>query len=90
VDHQTTNFVVLGLSVDFKSGVDMERVQEVIRLVEERYADQMLRFPKGQTKDILLTFMALGLADDLVQLQKEMEDIKVRMTSMLSQIKGLT
>ena len=44
----------------------MERVQRAVRLMEERFADQKLRSHGGQSKDILLTFLALGLADDLL------------------------
>ena len=67
MNQDAINLSVLGLSVDFKPGADMKRVREAVRLLEERYADQEQRFSKGQTKDILLTFLALGLADDLLQ-----------------------
>ena len=66
----------------------MDRVQEAVRLVEERFTDQKLRFHGGQTKDILLTFMALGLADDLLQSQKELAGVQDRVTAMLSKIEG--
>ncbi len=64
----------------------MRRVQEAVRLVEERFADQKLRCHGGQTKDILLTFMALGLADDLLQSQKEQADVQNRVSTLLSKI----
>ena len=64
----------------------MRRVQEAVRLVEERFADLKLRFHGGQTKDILLTFMALGLADDLLQSQKEQADVQNRVSTLLSKI----
>lgn len=66
----------------------MERVQNAVRLVEERFADQKLRFRGGQTKDILLTFLALGLADDLLQSQKELADVQNRVAAVLSKIEG--
>lgn len=55
----------------------MERVKRAADLVEERFAGQKIRSHPGQSKDILLTFLALGLADDLLQMknrQGEMED----------------
>jgi len=86
VNQDTINLTVLGLSIAFKPGADMRRVQEAVRLVEERFADQKLRFHGGQTKDILLTFIALGLADDLLQSQKEQTDVQNRVEALLSKI----
>ena len=86
MNQDTINLTVLGLSIAFKPGADMRRVQEAVRLVEERFADQKLRFHGGQTKDILLTFMPLGLADDLLQSQKEQADVQNRVSTLLSKI----
>ena len=88
MNQEAINLTVLGLSIAFKPGADMDRVQEAVRLVEERFTDQKLRFHGGQTKDILLTFMALGLADDLLQSQKELAAVQDRVTAMLSKIEG--
>jgi len=86
VNQDTINLTVLGLSIAFKPEADMQRVQDAVRLVEERFADQKLRFHGGQTKDILLTFIALGLADDLLQSQKELADVQNRVSTVLSKI----
>ncbi|MBO5490781.1 cell division protein ZapA [uncultured Desulfovibrio sp.] len=88
MNQDTIDLTVLGLSVAFKPGADMERVRNAVRLVEERFADQKLRFRGGQTKDILLTFLALGLADDLLQSQKELADVQNRVAAVLSKIEG--
>ena len=88
MNQETVNLTVLGLSIAFKPGADMKRVQEAVQLVEERFADQKLRFHGGQTKDILLTFMALGLADDLLQSQKELAAVCNSVAAMLSKIEG--
>ena len=90
MNQDTINLTVLGLSIAFKPGADMRRVQEAVRLVEERFADQKLRFHGGQTKDILLTFIALGLADDLLQSQKEQTDVQNRVSALLSKIEEST
>ena len=86
MNQEAINLTVLGLSIAFKPGADMDRVQEAVRLVEERFTDQKLRFHGGQTKDILLTFIALGLADDLLQSQKEQADVQNRVEALLSKI----
>ena len=90
MNQDTINLTVLGLSIAFKPGADMRRVQEAVRLVEDRFADQKLRFHGGQTKDILLTFIALGLADDLLQSQKEQADVQNRVSALLSKIEEST
>ena len=86
MNQDAINLTVLGLSIAFKPGADMDRVHAAVRLVEERFADQKLRFHGGQTKDILLTFMALGLADDLLQSQKEQAYVHNRVSTLLSKI----
>ena len=80
------NLTVLGTAVTFRHSADMERVREAIALVEERFADQKLRSHGGQSKDILLTFLALGLADDLLQSKIKLDDVQNRITSLLSKI----
>ena len=86
MNQENINLTVLGLEISFKPGADMERVQRAVRLMEERFADQKLRSHGGQSKDILLTFLALGLADDLLQSKIKLDDVQNRITSLLSKI----
>ena len=86
MNQENINITVLGLEISFKPGADMERVQRAVRLMEERFADQKLRSHGGQSKDILLTFLALGLADDLLQSKIKLDDVQNRITSLLSKI----
>ena len=86
MNQENINLTVLGLEISLKPGADMERVQRAVRLMEERFADQKLRSHGGQSKDILLTFLALGLADDLLQSKIKLDDVQNRITSLLSKI----
>ena len=86
MNQENINLTVLGLEISFKPGADMERVQRAVRLMEERFADQKLRSHGGQSKDILLTFLALGLADDLLQSKIKLDDVQNRIPSLLSKI----
>ena len=86
MNQENINLTVLGLEISFKPGADMERVQRAVRLMEERFADQKLRSHGGQSKDILLSFLALGLADDLLQSKIKLDDVQNRITSLLSKI----
>ena len=86
MSQENINLTVLGLDISFKPGADMERVQRAVRLMEERFADQKLRSRGGQSKDVLLTFLALGLADDLLQSKIKLDDVQNRIPSVLSKI----
>ena len=85
MNQDTTNLNVLGLEIAFRSGADMERVRSAARLVEEKFEAQQSR-SRGQSKDVLLTFLALGLADDVLQSKKELGDVRERIHSLLSKI----
>lgn len=57
---------VLGLQVAFKAEADQKRVKAAQELVEERYK-RLQADGKQISKEKLLLFVALGLADDLLQ-----------------------
>ena len=82
------NLTVLGFDIAFRAGADMERAQETARLVEERFALLKSRSQGGQSKDLLLTFLALGLADELLQLEKKQNDARRRIAALLARIEN--
>ena len=77
---------VLGLEIPFKAGADRQRIEEALSLIEERFDAQKQRSLGGQSKDVLLTFLALGLADDLLQSRKKLGDVQNRIDSVLLSI----
>ncbi|HJA75914.1 MAG TPA: cell division protein ZapA [Candidatus Desulfovibrio gallistercoris] len=81
-----SRLTVLGTDIFFRPGADLEKFRATIALVEERFADLKLRSHGAQTKDILLTYLALGLADDLLQAQKKQADVQNRIQDLLTQI----
>ena len=80
------NLTVLGLDIAFRPGADMERAVEAARYLEERYEAQKAKSRGSQSKDILLTFLALGLADELLQMKTRQEMLEKRLQSLLDQI----
>ncbi len=78
------SLTILGLPLALKAGADTERIRESAALVEERYETQVRRSGGGQSKNVLLTFMALGLADELLQLRKQLDETESRLTGLLS------
>lgn len=81
-----SRLTVLGTEISFRPGADLEKFRAVIDMVEERFAEWKLRSHGAQTKDILLTYLALGLADELLQAQKKQEDVQNRVQNLLTQI----
>ena len=71
--------MVLGLELNFKSEADPEHIARVRELIEERFT--RLFGPGGMvSKEKLLAFLALSLADDIIQMRddKEKTDGKLR------------
>lgn len=81
-----STLAVLGVQIAVKSGADTTRINEAIALVQKRYDDQVTRSHWSQGKDALLTFTALELADELLQLQKNQEAERQRVQDLLTKI----
>lgn len=82
---QSFNLTVLGLEVSFKAEADPKRVEQAKALVEERF--NRLKFHGRQlSKEKLLTFLVLGLADDLLQSNRQEADMRSRMEALLAKI----
>ncbi len=80
------NKVILGLEISFKTDAEPDRVELAKALVEERYR---LLNPGGKnlSKDKLLTFVALGLADDLLLSNQRLDEMESKLDKLLSRIK---
>ncbi len=85
---QEYKLTLLGQDIIFKAGVDAERVELARLLVEERY--EKLRLHGGRnSKELLLTFLVLGLADDLLQANLQLNEAQERLDAMLAKIEEL-
>jgi len=80
------NKVILGLEISFKTDAEPDRVDNSLALVEERYR---LLNPGGKnlSKEKLLTFVALGLADDLIMANQRLAEMELKLDKILSKIK---
>ncbi|MBU1003827.1 MAG: cell division protein ZapA [Proteobacteria bacterium] len=76
---------VLDLEVSFKAQADHERVQAAKELLEDRYKE-LTQNGRRLSKEKLLTFLALGLADDLLQNKGELADLMDRLTTLNARI----
>lgn len=79
------NFNVLGTDVSFKAEADPKRIEEARVLLEERY-EKLQQHGKQLTKEKLLTFLALALADDMLQARDEMEKSEKKVQSILDRL----
>lgn len=70
----------------FKPGTDLERAQQAAELVEEKFAEQQQIMRGNQSKENLLVFLALGLADELLQLKLNQGEAQTRINSLLAKI----
>lgn len=77
---------VLGINVAFRPGADMERAREAAKIVEKQY--EALKSSGVQGKDIMLTFLALGLADELLRMKSTQEGIQRRLDALLDKIEN--
>jgi cell division protein ZapA len=80
---------VLGLEVSFKAEADPKRIERAKNLLEGRYS-QFTNHKGHISKEKLLTFLALALADDIIQAQEERNETKSRVEKLLSSMEKAT
>lgn len=78
---------VLGHDISFKADTDPQRINRVHALLEERF-ETIKQHGAHISKEKLLTFLALALADDLVLLSEQQEDVQKRLDSLLMTIEN--
>lgn len=81
----THTFEVLGIELSFKTEADPERVEKARTLLNERYA-ALIRHGGHVSKEKLLAFLALSLADDILLLRDEKSDSMKRVRELLGNI----
>lgn len=65
---------VLDTDLDFSTNASPGQVEKARKLVEERYRDLGLHeFRSAVGREKLVLFLALSLADDLIQLNEQLE-----------------
>lgn len=78
---------VLGHDISFKADADPERINRVHTLLEERFAT-IKQHGAHISKEKLLTFLALALADDYVLLCEQQEETQKRLDKLLKRIEN--
>lgn len=82
---QNYSLDVLGLELSFKADADPQRLELARQMLENRFA--ILReHGRHLSKEKLLTFLALALADDLIETQEAQEDTGKRVQKIMTLI----
>ncbi len=76
---------VLGMQVAFRAEADQARVDAARELIESRFNELEERGTQI-SKERLLIFLALGLADDLLQANQECQQTQERLQDLLAKI----
>ena len=80
---------VLGIDLVFKAEASPQQVEEARALVEGRF-EKLQQSGRLFSREKLLTFLALGLADDLIQAEKQAGAMQQRMHGILAEIEEKT
>ncbi len=87
---QIYTFEVLGMEVSFKAEADPRRLEKARNLLCERYDRLGGNSGKGLTKEKLLTYLALALADDYLQAKEELDAFNRGAQTLLEMLEPVT
>lgn len=82
---QSHTIEVLGLELSFKLNVDPMRIRRAKTLLDDRYV-KLARHGGILSKEKLLAFLALSLADDVLLMQDEKAETDEKMKELLGNI----
>jgi len=82
------NINILGLDLIFRTDASPERVEQAGKLLEERFAELEQRGNK-LSKERLLVFLALSLADDYLHSDQRLADLQNKVNKLLQKIEQL-
>jgi cell division protein ZapA len=73
---------VNGLEISFKTDADEQRIQAAQALLEERFAE-LSKGGRYISREKLLTLLALGMADDYLEVRRKQAGLEARMQELL-------
>nr|WP_291322755.1 cell division protein ZapA [Desulfonatronospira sp.] len=79
------NLNILGLDLNFKTDADPERIDQAREYLEKRYSELKNR-GKKLSKERLLVYLALGLADDYLQSDIRLSLLQDRIDELVNKI----
>lgn len=82
---QNYSLDVLGLEINFKADADPQRLEQARKMLENRFA-VLKEHGRHLSKEKLLTFLALALADDLLEIQDLQQDTDQKVQKIITLI----
>ncbi|MFW5730027.1 MAG: cell division protein ZapA [Desulfonatronovibrionaceae bacterium] len=82
------NINILGLDLNFRTDAGQERVDRAAELLEERFAELEKR-GTNLSKEKILVFLLLSLADDYLQSEQRHGDLEKQVRDLLGKIDKL-
>ena len=76
---------LFGIHVSFKANAELERVEAARAMVMERF-DRFVFHGRQSNREKTLTYVSLGLADDLLQLERQNAEMRERLEALLVKI----
>ena len=83
----TFEVTLLGLSMSFRTNAGPERVDAARALTEER-CNRLAFHGRQLSREKMLTYVSLGLADDLLQSERQVKEMQERLEALLAKIKN--
>ena len=84
----TYEITLHGVHVSFEANVDLERVEAARALVIERF-DRFIFNGRQSNREKTFTYVSLGLADDLLQLERQNAEMRERLEALLAKIQNV-
>ncbi len=79
------NISILGQEVSFKTNADESRIQEAVKVIEQRFHNLNTEGSRMNSEKILL-LVAISLADDYLQTSQKLENTENRVSQLLEKI----
>ena len=76
---------VLGLEISFKADADPARLEQARQMLDKRF-EILKQHGRHLSKEKLLTFLALALADDLLVMSEKLETAEERVREIVTKI----
>lgn len=83
----TFDVTLMGVNISFKTNVARERVEAARALTEERF-DRFAFHGRQMSREKALAYITLGLADDLLQAERQLAETRERLEALLTKIEN--
>lgn len=77
---------ILGVDIRFRPDADMEQARKIADFLEKKFAEWQTKTRGEHSRETVLVFLALGLADELLQLRNDQAETALRLQNLFAKI----